>query len=146
MANKVIIDTSMLDVDWQLDETYRVELDTGFVVDSQLLPAKPTNLLTSFSTPANPPALVSLDPPDNSKMTPNYYPGPRMLSIELDRKVVKPRTGYIYLYKTLPTPTLIKQYDVTTEVVYSDYKASFSVAGLLTENTQYYVKIGRAHV
>ena len=139
MANTSIrVDTVGLAYPWQLGQTYRVEIEEGFVnQDGGLRLPIAGGVLTSFTTPNNPPQISSTSPTHQSTANKGF----ENISFTIDRANVTVLGGYANLYLNTGN-TLIKSFtvsNVNTSGNGTIYVTTLNIVGNLEANTKYYL-------
>lgn len=156
MANTSIrVDTVGLGIAWALGETYRVQIDQGFLTQEGglQLPLSGGNI-TTFTTPSNPPTVRSTYPANNETASQEN----QTITIAVDRANIVGLSGNVYLYKRATPNVLIATYRVnsnaavsanTTAVGLGYYNNTDTISGniitipvhhYLTANTSYFVR------
>jgi hypothetical protein len=136
MANTSIrVDTVGLGIAWKLNETYRVSIDEGFVIqDGGLnLPITGGNL-TTFTTPANPPQ-ISNTTPTHTTTAPI---GIQNISFGIDRANLTVLGGNVVLNRQGSPNLAVKTFTVSN-VNTTGNVVSFSVVGNLEASQTYFV-------
>lgn len=114
MSNTSIrVDTVGLGINWALGETYRVQIDEGFLLQENglNLPLGGGNI-TTFTTPNNPP-LVSSTYPANGETTSEEN---KNITIAIDRANIDVISGNVYLYQKATPNVLIATYAVSSNI------------------------------
>lgn len=156
MANTSIkVDTVGLGIAWALGETYRVQIDQGFLTQEGglQLPLSGGNI-TTFTTPSNPPTVRSTYPANNETASQEN----QTITIAVDRGNIVGLSGNVYLYKQATPNVLVATYRVnsntavsanTTAVGLGYYNNTDTISGniitipvhhYLTANTSYFVR------
>jgi len=110
MANTSIrIDTVGLGIDWGSNETYRVILDQGFLLQDGNLQLPIGGNLTTFTTAGNP--VISSTYPNNGNLSSEEN---ETITIAIDRANIVPISGNIYLYEKATPNILLATYSITS--------------------------------
>jgi hypothetical protein len=135
MTNTIRIDTANIGVSWALGETYRVQMDEGFVFQDggMNLPIAGGNI-TTFSTPAYPPQIISTSPNNNGTASVGF----QTISATFDRASLTVLGGNIYLYR-LGSPNVLVKTQQITSVNTSGNVVSMNIVGNIIANQTYFL-------
>jgi len=139
MANTSIrVDTVGLGINWALGETYRVQMDEGFIrqSDGLQLPIRGNNSIMTFSTPANPPQIANTIPTHTSTAPINITD----ISFTIDRSVgnLTVLGGNVFLNRQGSPNIVVKTFAVSNASITGNTVA-FSVIGNLEASQTYFI-------
>ena len=138
MSNKLIIDTSLLDLNLNPSTSYTITLPEGFILQDDVF-GTPNPILTfTFTTEATVPTLNSTTPSNNSTGILNIAE----VVLTYSRNVF-PRTGNFYLYQNGEnnTDVVIKTLNVTNtnDVVFNGPNVTLKISNILSSDNTYYI-------
>jgi hypothetical protein len=131
----VDIDLAALGINWAPDTEYRFEFTDDFVRDQGVDDVETAAAGFTLDYTSNPPvAIESSDPslPNNNVINNTF------IEINFDRQIRSNFAGgNIYLYRD--PDTLLKSYDIKTEVQFTERSIRFSTLGLLAAEETFYL-------
>jgi hypothetical protein len=144
MASNITINTSALGVAWQLNTTYRVEVEEDFVrQESGLKLPIAGGVVSSFTTNANPPTISSTDPVNGAAASEENS----LIRINFDRPKMVANVGNVQVYRVASPNVLIGTYSISSNTTIQANTASVignsiqvPVNHLLAPNTSYFVR------
>lgn len=137
MANTSIrVDTVGLGINWQLGQTYRVEIDDGFVNQAGGLQIPVAGgVLTTFTTPTNPPQIIASAPLDGTRAANSI----QAINLTFDRSNVTVLGGNIKLYQL--TGNVLKKTQTVSNATITGNTVQFNIVGNVEANTSYYFNL-----
>jgi hypothetical protein len=135
MVNTIRIDTANIGVNWALGETYRVQMDEGFVIQDGVmnLPISGGNI-TTFSTPAYAPRVSSTNPTSNTTASVGF----QTISATFDRANVTVLSGNVYLYQ-LGSPNVLIKTQLINSLNTTGNTITMNIVGNIIANQTYFL-------
>jgi hypothetical protein len=134
MANTSIrVNTVGLGYPWELGQTYRVEIDDGFVNQDGGLQIPVTGgVLTTFTTPNNPPQIITSAPLDGTRAANSI----QIINLAFDRSNITVLGGNVKLFQL--TGNVLKKTQTISNATITGNTVQFNIVGNVEANTSYY--------
>ena len=133
-TSNVDISLRCLGINWKVNKTYTISVDSGFLLDAE--DGSTNNPITlTYTTPTKIAEISSTNPVKASTNSTNNT----RIVLNYDSPVY-PVSGNFYIYENTPVPTLLKTVNVNSDIFSNNNQTiTLDVRGLLKANTSYFV-------